>query len=67
MGGPVFDVLIPRRTVVIVNKKGCNRFLMFASKWRLLYKETLSTPDERKFYKFLYYCGLSEKNSMGFL
>jgi len=66
LSGPIFDILIPRRTVVIINKKGGNRFLMFASKWRLLFKETLSTPDERKFYEFLYYCGLGEKNSMGF-
>ncbi len=63
--GPLFQGVIYWKPVRTIIKKGDKEFLVIGTKWKVLMREYIEA-SEKKFYEFLYYCGLGEKNSLGF-
>ncbi len=63
--GPIFDRMKFGKSVAVKITKGRDEFIIIGSNWKVL--EKFRVPRElRKFYRFLFDCGLGEKNSLGF-
>lgn len=60
----IFDVFEFNKEVSIRLSIRNNSFIIIGSLWKNLEKEI--NKDNRKFYNFLFDCGLGEKNSLGF-
>ncbi len=62
---PLFDVMRFGKSVAVKITKEKKEFIIIGSTWRLL--EKIRVPNYlRKFYRFIFDCGLGEKNSLGF-
>ena len=62
--GPIFDRLSLEKQVAIHIRKNKKDIRLIGTKWTF-WKDNIE-KDLRKFYKFIFDCGLGEKNSMGF-
>lgn len=62
--GPIFENIKFKREVSIMLDKNNNQFMIIGSLWDLL--KINYNKKNKKFYKFLFDCGLGEKNSLGF-
>ena len=60
----LFDSFEYNREVSVQMKIHHNKFIIIGSLWKSFEKEI--TRENRKFYDFLFDCGLGEKNSLGF-
>ena len=60
----LFDSFEFNREVSVRMKIHDNKFIIIGSLWKELGREL--TQDNKKFYNFLFDCGLGEKNSLGF-
>lgn len=63
--GPIFDRMKFRKELPISLRKTKKEFVIIGSLWKVIEKVKYSKQDI-DFYKFLFDCGLGEKNSLGF-
>ncbi len=62
---PLFDIMKFNKSVSVELTKDKKKFIIIGSTWKLL--EKIRVPRHlRKFYRFIFDCGLGEKNSLGF-
>ena len=60
----IFDLLQFKKEVAITVKKDNKSFIIIGTIWSLLEKRI--PRGYGKFYRFIFECGLGEKNSLGF-